>query len=128
VTPELTERLLGAMTWRPQQVIVRGGTVGTESLELAPGGEVWFHTDGMLGEIRGQLMAIDKERALPTVRVVWYKGGRLQITRQGQIPAGRPFDFHVWCAEPGGWIGILVDPAEGTSATRVVVTDARFGP
>lgn len=62
------------------------------------------------------------------VRVLWYKGGRLQIMQQGFIPADRPFDFHVWTAEPGGWIGVMVEPGEGASPVLMQVTQSTLVP
>ncbi|HKB57092.1 MAG TPA: hypothetical protein VKC51_05830, partial [Lacunisphaera sp.] len=128
VTPELAESLLGAIAWRPRQLVVRGGKAGPEGLELFAGGEVWLHTDGMTGEIRGQLSRVDSAGNPPTVRVVWYKGGRLQLMQQGSVQSDQPFDFHVWTAEPGGWIGIMVDRSEGPAPVLVRVTSSTLTP
>jgi hypothetical protein len=126
LTPALTESLFTGVAWRPEKLVVRGGGPGAQGLELAPGGEVWMHSPEMSGEIRGQLTFDGAAGGSPMVRVVWYKGGRLQMMQQGQIPAGGAFDFHVWCAEPGGWFGILVDQTAGTAPTRVRVNAAKF--
>jgi hypothetical protein len=120
--------LLGETAWRPQQLWLQDGRAAAAGLELAAGGEVWLHTDGMLGELRGQLTCPDPAGVRPMVRVVWYKGGRLQIMQQGAIPAGGAFDFHVWCAEPGGWFGILLDPGDGVAPALVRVTGANVAP
>jgi hypothetical protein len=128
LTADQAESLLGATTWRPQQIIVRGGKPGLPGLELAAGGEVWLHTEGMLGEMRGHLTCPDPAGTRPMVRVVWYKGGRLQIMQQAPVPADGPFEFHVWCGEPGGWIGILLDQGEGVASAQVQVTEAKLAP
>ena len=91
------------------------------------GGELWLHTPGMTGEIRGRLLGLAAGSS-PMVRVVWYKGGRLQLMQQGQIPADRPFEFHVWTAEPGGWIGILVDPGAAGPAVQVRIDACTLTP
>ncbi len=127
-TPEHAVQLLGAVTWRPADLVVRGGQPAATGLELRPGGEVWLRSENMQGEIRGQLSCVDQGRAGPMVRVVWYKGGRLQIFQQGTVDPGRPMDFHAWCAEPGGWFGILLDPTNGRSPVRVKVTEASVTP
>lgn len=120
--------LFGNIGWRPAQLFVQSGTPGTDGLELGADGEVWLHTPEMTGELRGQLTCLGPAGARPMVRVVWYKGGRLQIMQQGAIPAGGSFAFHAWCAEPGGWIGILLDPGDGATRARVRVTEANLTP
>jgi hypothetical protein len=67
----------------------------------------------MTGHLRGQLLTTGTVPA--NAYVVWYKGGRLQITQRGQVVAGAPLDFDVWTAEPGGWIGILLDSIPDSS-------------
>ena len=128
LTPELMEDFFGSVTWRPARWVLYGGRAGARGLELAPGGETWLHTDNMLGEMRGQVYRTDSSGQVPMVRVVWYKGGRLQIMQHGHVEADRPFDFHVWPAEPGGWIGILVDQGDGVSSVQVRVTSSSLTP
>ncbi len=122
--PELAQSLFGAVAWRPQQLVVRGGQSVASGLELRGGGEVWLHTDGMNGEIRGQLASTG---APVLARVVWYKGGRLQVLQNGWVMPNQPFDFKAWTAEPGGWFGVLLDGGAGTAAT-VRVTAASVSP
>jgi hypothetical protein len=128
VTPEMIDGLFPGTPWRPQQLVVRGGRVEDGNLTLVPGGEVWLHSANLTGEMRGRLRAVSAAEAPATVRVVWYKGGRLQITRQGQIPAEGSFAFHVWCAEPDGWIGLLVDPGEGGGRVSVHLDEVHLQP
>jgi hypothetical protein len=127
--PAFGDSLFGPIGWRPQHLVVRGdGRPSAAGLELPAGAELWLHTPGMTGEIRGQLTAPRSTGSPPGVRVMWYKGGRLQILQQGIIPADRPFDFHVWTAEPGGWIGITVDPGEGVGPALIRVTKSTLTP
>ncbi len=127
-TAALGDSLLAAVAWRPEQVVVRGGSVGDPGLELSPGGEVWLHTPNVVGEIRGRLTFAAAAGSAPTVRVVWYKGGRLQMMQQGPVPTNGEFAFHAWSGEPGGWFGILVDDGAGTAPVRAQVTTAAFNP
>ena len=124
-TPALAANLFGPIAWRPQQWILRGATPGAQGVELAPGGEMWLHTTGMTGEIRGQLIVPAGRSS--TAWVVWYKGGRLQILQNGQVAAGAPMDFHVWTAEPGGWIGVLLN-ADGGAGVQVHVSSSTLIP
>lgn len=126
-TPALAESFFGPITWRPQRWVVRGGRAAEGGLELAPGGETWLHTDAMTGEVRGQIR-LAGSGAQPYVHVVWYKGGRLQLMQHGRVAPDRPFDIHVWTAEPGGWIGVLVDRQDDASAVLVRLTSSSLSP
>ncbi len=129
VTPALAASLFGSVAWRPQQLIVRGsGNAAAGGLELPAGGELWLHTENMAGEIKGEILRAGPAGRPPLVRVVWYKGGRLQIMQQGLVPADQPFTFHVWTAEPGGWIGFLVDHEEGVAPVLVRVNSSTLAP
>jgi hypothetical protein len=120
--------LFGPIAWRPRQWIVRGGSAGAQGLELAPGGETWLRTANMTGEIRGRIVVLPGAQRLPMVRVVWYKGGRLQLMQHGRIEPDHPFEFRVWTAEPSGWIGILVENEERVAPVQVRVTDSSLQP
>jgi hypothetical protein len=118
-SPEMAASLLGGVAWRPGSLVVRGGRPGVEGLELESGGEAWVHTDGMSGEIRGHLRAGEGAGRPTLVRIVWYKGGRLQMLEQLWVSREQPADFHAWTAEPGGWIGVVVAPGAGPVIARV---------
>jgi hypothetical protein len=122
-----SDGLWGSLAWRPRQLVVRGGEATAQGIALRAGGELWFHTDGMTGEVRGRITARGAGRDLPTVRVVWSKGARLQVMRQGAVPE-EGFDFHAWTAEPGGWIGVLVDPGTVPVPTVVRLESANLQP
>lgn len=108
--------------------MVRGGTPAPDGIDLVAGGELWLHTPAMTGDIHGRLISLAADGSRPMVRVVWYKGGRLQLMQQGQVGADRPFDFHVWTAEPGGWIGILADPGAAGPAVQVRIDACTLTP
>ena len=126
--PGHAESLFGNVAWRPAQLVVRNGGPMADGLQLSPGGEVWLHTDGMNGELRGQVSCPPGDGRPPVVRVVWYKGGRLQIIHQEWAKREQPFDFKVWTAEPGGWFGVLVDSGKDLAPVRVRVTGTTLQP
>ncbi|HWA26781.1 MAG TPA: hypothetical protein VG734_14075 [Lacunisphaera sp.] len=125
---ELAASALGTTGWHPQQLTVRHGRAGEQGLELAPGGELWIHSDNAVAEITGQLVCSETAGARPTARVVWYKGGRLQVLQQGGLQGNQPWGFRAWWAEPGGWYGILLDAGAGVAPAQLRLTNAKPVP
>lgn len=109
---EETETLFRLNSWRPQSTYVRGAELVNDRMILMPGGELWFHTPNMTGTIEGRITKGTGNTASPMVRIVWYKGGRLQLVQSGVVPDHDAYSFRVWTAEPGGWIGILTDKGD----------------
>ncbi len=101
-------------------VITRGVHLDAGRVVIKPGGEVWLrHDDATSGapELRGTVEAVGPadRPEMPIVRVVWSKGGRLEILHQQGLPLDtRRLEVKAWPAEPGGWFGFLFD----ASATR----------
>ncbi len=126
--PALGASLFGDIAWRPAELVVRNGRPAGDGLELLPGGEVWLHTANMVGEFHGRVTSPESAGRPSVARVVWHKGGRLQILQQEQLSRERPFDFRAWTAEPGGWIGVLVDGGEGLAPARVRITRSTLQP
>ncbi len=120
--------LLAEVTWRPQQLAVRGGWAAPHGLVLPPGGEFWVHTPDATGVLRGEITCPDGSGPAPAVRVFWYKGGRVQILQQGWLSHERPFEFQAWTAEPGGWIGVSVEPTEGATPAVIRVKSSTMTP
>ena len=127
-SPELAASLLGGVAWRPQRLVVRGGRPGVEGLELGAGGEVWLHTDGMNGDIRGRLVSAGGAGRPTLVRALWYKGGRLQSLEYLWVARDQPADFHVWTGEPGGWLGLVVEHGDGASPVIARVKSSTVAP
>lgn len=119
--------LFAGVGWRPHALELRGALRADDGLVIESGGEIWFHTDYMTGDLNGVVSCVDPAAGGPMVRVVWYKGGRLQPVQNGSVPASGAYPFHVWAAEPGGWIGILVDPGRA-SPVRVRITHSTIQP
>ena len=125
----MARALFGDLGWRPQQLVTRAGQAAPGGIELPAGGEIWWHTENMLGEVRGQVRSIGADpNVVPMVRVVWCKGGRLQLLQQGNVPPGGTFDFHAWCGEPGGWIGVLLDPGHPAVRASVRLQSSSLAP
>lgn len=118
----------GAAVWRPQQMAVRGGWATEQGLVLPPGGEIWFRTENMTGVVQGRFLCAELPGSPPFVRVLWYKGARVQIMQQGWLSRDQPLDFRVWTAEPGGWIGIMVEEGAGFAPVIARVLETTLTP
>lgn len=111
-SPAMRAALLPA-GWNPSEIRVRQARVGAQGLELVPGGEVWIRLGDSLVEIEGSATVADGVAlsADPVVRVLYYKGAKLDVQSQSAIRApGRRFDFKAWSAERGGWLVIMLEP------------------
>ncbi len=108
---------------RDASVFVRvTGEPSPEGLLLTPGGEIWLRVKGGLAlDFAVRSAGPLQPPALPVVRVLYYKGGRLDVLTQDAIRAEDPVQFHAWSAEGGGWIGLLLDPSGSVPALRVKV-------
>lgn len=120
------DSLFGGLDWRPEQIIVRGGRSTPEGIELPAGGEVWFHTDNMAGEVRGRIETAPDSGASLTVRTFWCKGARVQPLQGGGVAPDQDMKIHMWTAELGGWIGVTVEPGKSDSIVRVRIESANF--
>lgn len=127
-TSELAQSLFGEITWRPRQLVVRGGRAGAQGLELPPWGELWLRTSEMTGEIRGQLTGGATSGRPTLARVLWYKGGRLQILQHVWVQPEQPAEFRAWTAEPGGWIGVVIERGTGALPVNVRFTRSTLAP
>ena len=128
-TPEMLAALFGDIAWRPQQFSLRGARMaaGAPALELASGGELWLHTDRMSGEIGGRLVLAPQSAPI-MVRLVWYKGGRVQVLQSDWIMPDKPFVFRGWTAEPGGWFGLVFEPTDRAAAAQVRINHCTLSP
>jgi hypothetical protein len=124
---EEVSALFGDQDWRPETLLLREAQPGAAGVGLTLGGEIWFHTPNMTGLVEGRIRKVPGPQDGPMVRVVWYKGGRLQLMQNGVVPDAGNYAFRVWTAEPGGWIGILTDPGEN-AAVEVEVTHSTLQP
>jgi hypothetical protein len=120
--PALARLLPGA--WRPERAIMRKGRVTDNGIELSSGGELWLSVHDLVTEFAGTATAVTGHdiSQLPMVRGMWYNGGRLEVYTDMLVrESDHTADFHAWCAEPGGWLVIAVDPAMAAPAVLVRV-------
>jgi hypothetical protein len=98
--------------WRPEKAFMRNGRVTETGVEFVGGGELWLRVKGRVTRYAGTAVVTpDADR--PTVRGMWYSGGRLEVFSEMQVRANDfTADFHGWCAEPGGWLVIAVEPGQ----------------
>jgi hypothetical protein len=126
-TVALDEKALALLlpdNWRPEQAFMRNGRVVADGIELLPGGEIWLKAKGFVMEFMGVAKVEEgwDPQALPFVRGMWYLGGRHEVFSQMVArEQDHAADFRAWCAEPGGWLVIGVDPTANAPAVRVRV-------
>ena len=107
--------------WRPVAAFMRNGRVTDTGIELSAGGEIWLRARGLVTEFAG-IAVMPPNGHSPLVRGIWYSGGRLEVFTEMLVRDNdRTADFHAWCAEPGGWLVIAVDPGQGVTPVTVRV-------
>ncbi len=128
-TPTTPERVaaFNLTDWTPDDVFLRGGRVTADGYELEPGGQIWLKANQPVKALNGRISVPDRVpegTIMPLVRVLWYKGGRVQIASQQRLnPDDRTSYFHSWSAGPEGWIGILMDPLPDVAPVTVRVEE-----
>jgi hypothetical protein len=126
-SPAMAAQLFGDIAWRPAELVLRGARPGPQALELVAGGEIWLHTAGLTGELGGRL-SLARGSAPVLARLVWYKGGRVQVLSSGWAEADKPFVFKGWTAEPDGWFGLVVQPTKQKAAVEARITHCTLAP
>ncbi len=111
--------------WRPSQAWLRGGRVTNDGIELSPGGELWMRATGIVKEMTGHMeLAVPGPWTgeLPTLRSMWFAGCRLEVYTDAMLRRedGKK-EFVAWCAEPGGWIVLGLEPAAKAPPVKVRV-------
>jgi hypothetical protein len=107
------------------EVVARGATLEGGNIILDQGGELWLKPKRPISELHGQisLTAPPEQSGAPVARVVWYRGGRMEVLMQSGInPPDRPLSFRCWPAEDDGWYGILIDPTYNPHGLKVEIT------
>jgi hypothetical protein len=115
-------------TWQPDAVLLRGGVATADHFELPPGGELWLRANHPVAELLGRVRIADNQptEMMPVVRLVWCKGGRIEILNQGGVRSSdRQLELRAWSAEPDGWMGVLIDPKPGTPPALVYIDSVR---
>lgn len=135
VAEALDETVLGRWLpgeWRPSQAWLRGGRVTNDGIELSPGGELWLRVNGIVKEMTGHVeLAVPEGWTgdLPVLRSMWFAGCRLEVFTDKAVRRedGR-MEFVTWCAEPGGWLVLGLEPAAKAPPVRVHVQAVQFEP
>jgi hypothetical protein len=106
-------------------IYLRSGWAESSALHLPPGGEVWLRLQGLYTDIkiRAQLRELEGN-TLPELKVVYYKGGRLERIAATSDESAGTLSFSAWTPETGGWIGILADPQPGSPSMLVKIESA----
>ncbi|WP_221029412.1 hypothetical protein [Actomonas aquatica] len=108
--------------WKPDDVYLRGGGFDEEGYwTMASGDQVWLRSAASLPSLEGVITPTGPaDKPLPMVRILWYKGGRVQIVDQfNAIDA--PRRFRAWSSGPEGWFGILLDTGWPTRRVRLTI-------
>lgn len=118
--------------WRPSQAWLRRGRVTNEGIELSPGGELWLRVDGIVTEMTGHVeLAVEGlwKSDLPVLRAMWFSGCRLEVFTDNELRRddGR-MEFITWCAEPGGWIVLGIEPSAKAPSVKVRVHEVQTAP
>ncbi len=118
--PAWTAGLMPGVDPRQESVVLRGARLVGDNLVVAPGGEVWIKISPTVNAVAGavEAMHVAGRTMLPTVRVVYSKGARLEMQLQNGVDeASGRLAVRAWAAETGGWIGFLFDgPADRDDA------------
>jgi hypothetical protein len=128
---DLAHLLPGA--WRPQRALMRRGRVSEHGVVLSPGGEIWLKIapTQMVNHFSGVVADATTPRtgSRPTVWGLWYQSGRLESYHApvSEHDSQGSTTFQAWCAEPGGWLVIAVEPDALKSEVVVKVTDVKTG-
>lgn len=116
--------------WRDQvEIVARGVEIVDGHVLVHRGGEVWLRPKVPTGRVHGiaTLTAPPDQIGTPIVRVLWSRGGRIEIQHQGGLTADQnPLHFDAWPAENEGWFGVLIDPGDNPLgvALRIAAIDS----
>jgi hypothetical protein len=93
---------------------------------LPPGGELWIRLHGLFTKITltASVLGESGEPDRPPVRVIYYKGGRLEFFHPAPGETPGTFHYTAWSPEYDGWLAILVDPNPANPAMLVKIESA----
>jgi hypothetical protein len=116
-----------ALGWTPDEVVGRQVTLQSGEFNIRPGGELWLRVDDIVERLAGSYHAITpvEPASSPHMRVIWFKGGRIQLAHDLRIPtAYEAPQFEVSSSGPRGWIAFLVSPTEDGPEIRLRFSSA----
>lgn len=114
---------------REDRVVLRNARADSGRLVLPPGGEAWVRLRAIYQHIGVTAAGTSDAPTFinPVLRVVFYKGGRLETMSNTVLVGTTPVSTHAWAPEAGGWIGLL-NTADRSAAPITVRIDAMVPP
>lgn len=106
-------------------VFVRNAWMESGACRLSPGGEVWIHLTGIFTKIEVMAKEPGLSLANPRMKVVYYKGGRLETFHPAATQEAGTVRYAAWSPENGGWLGILADPDRAGPGCIVQIESAQ---
>jgi len=108
-------------TWGPARVMVRNCWFAGGRVVLPPGGEIWIKLSGLYSSLEVSFARTTglREPADPVLRMVYYKGGRVEVLHNLAVPIDAPAKASAWSPETDGWLGLLAVPGGATEAVAV---------
>ncbi|MBI3887088.1 MAG: hypothetical protein HY302_15380 [Opitutae bacterium] len=91
-------------------VFVRNSWLENGACRLSAGGEVWIRLSGIFSNIELTATSRAGSRENPKLRVVFYKGGRIETFHPADTDVPGTVRFTAWSPENDGWLGVLANP------------------
>jgi hypothetical protein len=112
-------------TLQDAPIYLRNGWAQDGALLMPAGSEVWIQMQGLYTDIKISAKLHELQgNALPDLKIVYYKGGRLEQFSPVRDAATGTMHFAAWTPENGGWIAILADPQPGSPSMLVKIEAA----
>lgn len=115
--------LQGALRGSP--VFGRNASVENAACQLSPGGEIWIRLSDLFSKIELTAMSRASSGENPRVRVVFYKGGRLEMFHPAPTEVSGRVRYTIWSPENDGWLGILADPDRSGPGCAIRIDSAQ---
>ncbi len=111
---------------REGPVHVRDARLKDGQCFLPPGGELWIRLRGLFTKITITASYFGSHQAsgTPPMRIIYYKGGRLEFFHPTPGETAGTFHYKAWSPEYDGWLAILVDPNPANPALLVKIESA----
>ena len=121
-------RLFGASMLPPvlqeRPLLVRNSWLRDAKCYLPAGGEVWIKLNGIYSRIRLVAESDHADGRFGNLRIIFYKGGRLETFHPHALSNPRQAEYLIWSPERDGWLGILADTNAVTPGYTVKILEA----
>jgi len=104
-------------------VYLRNTWVEDGVVKVRPGGEIWVRLPGLFSKISIVMKSIGRTPATTdqVVRVIYYKGGRLDEFATLVLRGDAPVALNAWSPANDGWLAVLADPAQTAALITVKI-------